>query len=58
MNTDEEIATVKGTSYTDSDLKENGTYTYWVVAVPRDGNLSDLVPYHIILIHKLNYHIL
>ena len=38
MNTDEEIATVKGTSYTDSDLKENGTYTYWVVAVPRDGS--------------------
>ncbi len=38
MNTNEEIATVKGTSYTDSDLKENGTYTYWVVAVPRDGS--------------------
>ena len=38
MNTNEMIATVNGTSYTDSELTENGNYTYWVVAVPKDGS--------------------
>ncbi len=38
MNTNEAIATVNTTSYTDTDLQENGSYTYWVVAVPKDGS--------------------
>ena len=38
MNTNELMAIVNGTSYTDSALTENGNYTYWVVAVPADGS--------------------
>lgn len=38
MGTNQLIATVNGTTYTDGDLTENGSYIYWVVAVPEEGS--------------------